>query len=223
MHEVIADLPLDERPRERMLLHGAGTLSDAELVAVLLGSGVRGKNAIELARDMLQDGMSSLARYDSTQLARRGGIGTAKASRIIAAFEIARRIASHAPEDPPHFDAEVFGRGYIARCRTLTQERLGALFLDSRGRIIRDREIYIGTISSALVSTRDVLRFALDSNAVGVVLFHNHPSGDPSPSNEDLTFTRRTRDALRLVDIDLVDHVIAGAQRFTSLKRAGVI
>jgi DNA repair protein RadC len=223
MHEVIADLPLDERPRERMLRHGAETLSDAELLAVLLGSGVRGKNAIELAREMIEDGFASLARCDSTQLAQRGGIGHAKAARIIAAFEIARRVAVHKPEDPPHFDPEIFGRGYIARCRTLTQERLGALFLDSRNRIIREREVYIGTIASAMVSTRDVLRLALDANAVGVVLFHNHPSGDPSPSNEDLVFTRRTRDSLRLADIELVDHIIAGAHGFVSLKRKGVI
>ncbi len=223
MHEVIADLPIDERPRERMLRHGAETLSNAELLAVLLGSGVPGKNAIQLAREMTDGGFATLARCDSTQLARRAGIGGAKAARIIAAFEIARRIARHRPEDPPHFDPEIFGRGYIARCRTLAQERLGALFLDSRNRIVHEREIYIGTISSALVSTRDVIRLALDANAVGVVLFHNHPSGDPSPSNEDLVFTRRTRDALRLVDIELVDHVIASAHAFTSLKRKGVI
>ncbi|HXH42114.1 MAG TPA: UPF0758 domain-containing protein, partial [Thermoanaerobaculia bacterium] len=175
-------MPIDERPRERMLMHGADSLSNAELVAVLLGSGVPGKNAIELARELIRDGFASLARYDAGQLAKLGGIGTAKATRILAAFEVARRLASHKPEDPPDFDANIFGRGLVARCASMNQERLGGLFLDSRGRVLREREIYVGTIANALVSTRDVIRYALDANAVGVVLYHNHPSGDPAPS-----------------------------------------
>jgi DNA repair protein RadC len=223
MHELIADMPIDERPRERMLTHGATILSDAELLAILLGSGIPGKNAIALARELLRDGFTSLARSDAEQLAKRGGIGMAKATRIVAAFEIARRIAKHEPGDPPHFDADVFSRGFIARSRSLRQEHLGALFLDSRRRILREREIYVGTTFNALVSTRDIIRFALDANAVGVVLFHNHPSGDPAPSDEDLKYTRRMNDSLRLIDIQLVDHLIAGANGFTSLTRKGVI
>ncbi|HXA16960.1 MAG TPA: DNA repair protein RadC [Thermoanaerobaculia bacterium] len=223
MHDLIADMPIDERPRERMLTHGAQSLSDAELLAILLGSGVPGKNAIELARELLHDGFSSLARSDAEQLAKRNGIGIAKATRIISSFEIARRIAKHVPGDPPHYDADVFGRGFIARSRSLRQEHLGALFLDSRRRILREREIYVGTTFKAFVSTRDVVRLALDANATGVVLYHNHPSGDPSPSEEDLKYTRRMCDSLRLIDIQLIDHVIAGTNGFTSLKQRGVI
>src|SRR5258706_10792743 len=223
MHELIADMPIDERPRERMLTHGATSLSDAELLAILLGSGIPGKNAIALARELLRDGFTSLARSDAEQLAKRGGIGMAKATRIVSAFEIARRVAKHEPGDPPHFDADVFSRGFIARSRSLRQEHLGALFLDSRRRILREREIYVGTTFNALVSTRDIIRFALDANAVGVVLFHNHPSGDPAPSDEDLKYTKRMNDSLRLIDIQLVDHLIAGANGFTSLTRRGVI
>lgn len=223
MHELIADMPMDERPRERMLMHGADTLSDAELLAVLLGSGVPGKNAIELARELVHEGFASLARCEASQLAKMGGIGVAKATRIIAAFEVARRLASHEPDDPPDFDAKIFGRAIIARCATLTQERLGALFLDSRNRVLRDRVIYVGTVTHAVVSTRDVLRYALEANAVGIVLYHNHPSGDPAPSDLDIKFTRRMQDSLNLVDIELVDHVIAGAYGFTSLKSKGVL
>ena len=223
MHDLIADMPIDERPRERMLTHGAQSLSDAELLAILLGSGVPGKNAIALARELLPDGFTSLARNDAEQLARRNGIGMAKATRILSAFEIARRIAKHAPGDPPHFDANVFGRGFIARSRALRQEHLGALFLDARNRILREREIYVGTAFTAFVSTREVVRFALDANAVGVVLYHNHPSGDPSPSDDDLRYTRRMCESLRLIDIQLIDHVIAGANGFTSLKQRGDI
>ncbi len=219
MHELIADMPIDERPRERMLTHGAQSLSDAELLAILLGSGIPGKNAVALARELLQQGFTSLARCNAEQLAKRGGIGTAKATRILSAFEIARRIASHKPEKRPLFDADVFGRGFIARSRALSQERLGALLLDSRHHILREREIFIGSVRRALVSTREVIRFALDANAAGVVLYHNHPSGDPAPSNEDFSYTRKMFSSLKLIDIELVDHVIAGAHGYTSMKR----
>jgi DNA repair protein RadC len=221
MHELIADMPMDERPRERMLKHGAKSLSDAELLAALLGSGMQGKNAIELARDLLRDGFSALAQCDAEQLARREGMGIAKATRIIAAFEIGRRLARDKPGDPPHFDVNAFSRGFIARSRSMTQEHLGALFLDSRSRVLREREIYVGTASNAFVSTREVIRFALDANASGVVLYHNHPSGDPSPSEEDLRYTRKIERSLRLIDIKLIDHIIAGAHGFTSLSRRG--
>jgi DNA repair protein RadC len=221
MHELIADMPMDERPRERMLTHGAKSLSDAELLAVLLGSGMQGKNAIELARDLLREGFSALVQCDAEQLAKREGMGIAKATRIIATFEIARRLAKDKPGDPPHFDVNTFSRGFIARSRSMTQEHLGALFLDSRSRVLREREIYVGTASKAFVSTREVIRFALDANASGVVLYHNHPSGDPSPSEEDLRYSRKMQRSLRLVDMHLIDHIIAGAHGFTSLSSRG--
>lgn len=223
MHELIADMPMDERPRERMLTHGAKSLSDAELLAILLGSGIPGKNAIALARELLHEGFTSLARCDAELLAKRGGIGMAKATRIIAAFEIARRLARSEPGDPPHFDADTFSRGFIARSRSMHQEHLGALFLDSRRRVLREREIYVGSVSRALVSTREVIRFALDANATGVVLYHNHPSGDPAPSKEDFTYTKKMRDSLHLIDIKLIDHIIAGAYGFTSMMQKGGI
>jgi DNA repair protein RadC len=223
MHELIADMPTDERPRERMLMHGASSLSDAELLAILLVSGIPGKNAIALARELLRDGFTSLARCDAEQLAKRAGIGAAKATRILSAFELARRMAVHKPDDPPHFDADVFGRAFIARSRSMHQEHLGALFLDSRRRILREREIYVGTATNALVSPRDVIRFALEANAAAVVLYHNHPSGDPAPSDLDITFTRKLRDSLKMMDIQLVDHLIAGAHGFTTMKGKGVI
>jgi DNA repair protein RadC len=219
MHELIADLPLDERPRERMLMHGAETLSDAELLAVLLGSGLRGKNAIQLARELLDNGFASLARCDAEQLAKRNGIGEAKATRVVAAFEIARRLADFKTNDPSDFDADLFGRNLVIRSARLRQERLGALLLDSRHRIVRDRTLYVGTVDRAFVSAREVIRLTLDANAAGVVLYHNHPSGDPTPSREDNHYTRKTDATLNSIDIELVDHIIAGAHSFVSMKR----
>lgn len=223
MREVIADLPMDDRPRERLLNHGPETLSDAELIAILLGSGVPGKNAIQLAREMLQDGMSSLRRRDPATIARIAGVGPAKASRIAAAFEVARRLAAGAPDELPFYDPETFGRALVTSYAHHVQERLGAAFLDSRQRILRQREIFVGTINHAAVSTRDVVRYALQENACAIVMYHNHPSGDPSPSAEDLLFTRKMGESLRLCDIELADHIVVGAQRYYSMRQKGQI
>ncbi|MEO6260418.1 MAG: DNA repair protein RadC [Thermoanaerobaculia bacterium] len=222
MPELIADLPLDERPRERMRMHGPTTLSDAELVAILLGSGTRGRNAIQLARDLVGEGLETLVCRDLEDIARLHGVGPAKATRIVAAFEIARRFAARPDRDRSIYDGEVVARSLIARCAGLRQEQLGAVFLDSRRRILCEREIYVGTVAHAVVSTRDIVRQGLEVNAVGVVIFHNHPSGDPSPSGEDILFTRRASDALRLVDLELVDHLVIGASRYESLKQKGM-
>lgn len=221
MTEIIADLPRDDRPRERLLTHGAETLSDAELLAILLGSGIRGKNAIQLAREILGDGLTSLRRRETSDVAATRGVGSAKAARLAAAFEIARRLSAE-PDDEPHlFDPDTLGRTLLGSLSHQSQEHLGAVFLDSRRRVLRQRDIYVGTINNALVSTRDVIRHALFERATGVVLFHNHPSGSPVPSAEDLLFTRKIRDSLRLCDIDLVDHLIIGSKRYHSMKQQG--
>ncbi len=221
---LIADLPLDERPRERMKLHGASTLSDAELIAILLGSGTRGRSSIDVARALLADGLSSLARREWPAGKLAHGVGTAKACRIAAALEIGRRLAAHGDgAREPLRDPESIARPLIARYSHYVQERLGAIFLDSKNRIIREREIYVGTLNATTVSTRDVLRVALEENAAGIVVFHNHPSGDPTPSAEDLAFTRKLNEATRLFGIELVDHLILGLNKFVSLRNRGVL
>ena len=223
MTDLISDLPIDDRPRERLLNHGAETLSDAELISILLGSGIHGKNAIQLARELLVDGLAALRKREPAQLSKTPGIGEAKASRIFAAFEIARRLTVAEADRQPSYDADAFGRALVTTSSHHVQERLGAAFLDSRNRILRQREIYVGTINHATVSTRDVIRYALDENATAVVLYHNHPSGDPSPSAEDLMFTRKMAESLRLCDIDLADHIVIGANRYYSMRQRGQI
>lgn len=223
MHELIADLPFDDRPRERMLLHGPATLSDAELVAILIGSGAPGKNALQLARELLAEGRAALSTSLAKNLVKLHGMGPAKAARVSAAFEFARRYAGNDREEPPAFDAEAIGRALIARLATKQQEQLGGVFLDSRHRVLKLRDIYIGTIDHALVSTRDVIRCAMQENAVEIVLYHNHPSGDPSPSGEDIEFTARMRESLKLCDLRLIDHVIVGATRFLSMREKGLL
>jgi DNA repair protein RadC len=217
---MIADLPLEDRPRERMHQHGARRMSDAELLAILLGSGTEGKNAIELASEMLEEGggVPLLARNDVDQLTKTRGVGLAKAARIAAAFELGRRSAIQGQKEPLVFNTTALAKKAMARMRDFVQEHLMGVFLNSRGHVLREREIYIGTIDRAIVSTRDVLRFALDANATGVVLYHNHPSGDATPSAEDREFTDRMSEVLELANMRLVDHLIIGRKIFVSLK-----
>lgn len=222
--ERIADLPIDERPRERMHLHGAETLSDAELIAILLGSGTRGRSALAVARELVAEGLTQLARRSFSPGRRLPGVGSAKATRLLAAFEIGRRVAAASSvERDPIRDPESIARPLIARYSHYIQERLGAVFLDSKNRVIREREIYVGTLNSTTVSTRDVLRIALDENAAAVIIFHNHPSGDPAPSAEDLLFTRKMVEAGKLMGVDVLDHLILGANRFVSLRQRGAM
>jgi DNA repair protein RadC len=226
MFDVIADLPMDDRPRERMLKHGASTLSDAELLAIILGSGTTGKNVLELSRQALMGGKTALARRGMKELLIIRGMGPVKAMRIKAAFELARRIAANDEEEPspPLFDMEALGRKLMAKLSDYgEQERMGAVFLDARKRVVKQKMIFAGTIDRAMVSTRDILRIALEQRATGVVLFHNHPSGDTSPSEEDITFTTKMRDALRLCDIKLVDHLIVASRRYYSMALRNMV
>lgn len=220
----IADLPEDERPRERLATHGPAILSDSELIAILLGSGTRRKNAVSLARELLHDGLRALSQRELSQFLEIGGVGVAKASRIAAAFELGRRTAR--VEDEPRDairDPAMLARSLLARYSHHVQERLGAVFLDSKNRVLREREIYIGTLNSATVSTRDVLRHALSDHAASIILFHNHPSGDPAPSAEDLLFTRKMVEAGKLMSVEVLDHLILGSGRYVSLRERGAM
>jgi DNA repair protein RadC len=224
MTTVIADLPIDERPRERLMRHGAATLSDAELIAILIGSGMRGKNAVEVARDIIDQGIVGIARREVAEIAAVSGVGPAKAARIAAAVELGRRLSSFRGEErDPVRDPEAIARHLIARYSHHVQERLGAVFLDAKNRIIREREVYVGTLNMTTVSTRDVLRLALQENAAAVIIFHNHPSGDPAPSAEDLLFTKKMVEAGGLMGIDVLDHLILGANRWVSLRQRGAM
>ena len=227
MTDVIRDLPTDDRPRERLRLHGAGSLSNAEVLAILLGSGTPGKNAIQLARELLNEGgWRGLNERDVANVSKTRGIGLAKASRIAAAFELSRRLACETfPEEPepPPYELEDFGTNLVRTMGGQRQEHLGAVLLDAHHRILDQREIFTGTIANALVSTRDLVVFSILTHpCVGVVLYHNHPSGIAQPSEEDLEFTRKIKQSLWYVDIELVDHIIVGKHSFISLKTRGV-
>jgi DNA repair protein RadC len=220
--DVIRDLPRDDRPRERMFEHGEKTLSDAELVALIIGTGAHGKNAIQLARELLAGGVGTLKRRDLTALSAIHGMGPAKTARIRAAVELSNRMNEEVPAVvPDKFDMDTLGAKLVTTHARETQERLGAALLDARNRVTKQREIFIGTNNRTLVSTREIIRFALIEHANGVVIYHNHPSGDPTPSDEDLEFTKKLHHSLWSCDLQLVDHLVIGAHGYSSMRQRG--
>lgn len=221
---VIKETPIEERPRERLHSHGAATLSDAELIALLLRTGGLVRGVMEIAREVVRDcgGLAGLLDARKRDLVREG-LGEAKAASILAAVELGRRIARRElPDRMPMGRPGAVARYLVLRYRVRDQEVMGALYLDSRHRLLAEREIYRGTLSRAAVEPREVLKEGLLQGACGVVLFHTHPSGDPSPSLEDLAFTRRMAEAGEAVGIHLIDHMILGGMgRWVSLKERG--
>jgi DNA repair protein RadC len=221
---LIRELPPDERPRERLLRGGGGALSEAELVAVLLRTGRPGASSVALAHELLAEagGIVGLAGVGTAALRRRG-LGPAKAAALLAAVELGRRLAraqlsDREPLAHPAAAARYLGLRYAVR----DQEVMGALYLDSRNRLLAEGEVFRGTLNRAAVEPRGLLKEALVRGAAGLLLFHTHPSGDPSPSVEDLAFTRRMAEAGDLLGVRLVDHLILGAGgAWVSLRERG--
>lgn len=223
----IRDLPLEERPRERLSRAGRAALSGEELVALLLGSGARGESALDCARRLLSKngGLTGLAGMTGGELAREKGVGRARASAIEAAIEIGRRLASETLPARDLFNEPALVKEYLRRTHgDGTQERTGALYLNARNRLLRDdAEIYRGTLDRAVVEPRELLKRALLVNAAALIVYHNHPSGDPSPSREDREFTRRLASAADLVGLRLLDHVVVGREGCVSFREAGLL
>lgn len=219
---MIRELPAAERPRERLLAQGSAALSDAELIAVLLRTGSVGRSAAQLAIELLQDvdGLPGLLGVGARAL-RRHGLGPAKAASVLAAVELGRRLArEEVPQRAPIRKPADVVRYLTLRYHLRDQEVMGAIFVDVRNRHQGDCEIFRGTLHRAAVEPREILKECLLRGAAGVILFHTHPSGDPSPSTEDLLFTRRMELAADVVGVRLVDHlVVGGAGRWLSLLR----
>lgn len=222
----IKDLPADQRPRERLFRHGAQALSDAELLAVMLRTGRRGQHVMALANELLtlQGGLVGLTRASVQELSRIAGMGPTKSCLVHAALELARRALmapldrDQALRDPGASKAFVH-----AWLRLQRREVVGALYLDVRNRLISARVIALGGVDGAVVHPGELVREALDLQAVSVILAHNHPAGSTEPSVEDLALTQRVRAALALVDIRLVDHLIVHEGEPTSLAERGLL
>ncbi len=227
----LRDRARDDRPRERMLARGAAALSDAELIALLFGSGTRvaGRSisAIELAQTLLRAhaSLAALAQLDAPRLARAArGVGPAKAAQLAAAFELGRRVEAEAPPERPSLrtPADVAAR-YGPRLRDLKREVFVVVLLDTAGRATGDFTVSEGGLSASIVEPRAVFQRAVLENAAAVVCLHNHPSGNPEPSREDVAITRQLVEAGRLMGIPVHDHVIIAGRGYTSLAERGLL
>jgi DNA repair protein RadC len=220
------ELAPGDRPREKLLVHGARALGDNELVAVVLGSGCHDRGALVVANDLLaaRGGVHGLVQAGCDELARVVGIGPARAAQIVAAVELGRRTLVHkprarlqlqSPQQAAAFLMPAFsGRGV---------EQFGVVLLDTKHRVLRTAVLTVGTLNSTTIEPRDVFREAALAGAAAVVVFHNHPSGDPSPSPDDVELTRRLVAGGVLMGIDVVDHIVLGDVRYCSLKELGLL
>ena len=215
------ELSLDDRPREKLLRHGAPALGDNELVALVLGSGCRRTGALALANELLatRGGLHGLVRSTCDDLTRIAGVGRAKAAQIVAALELGRRTLMHAPSARIQLRSPREAAAYLMPAfGSRRAEQFGVVLLDTKHRVLRTVVVAIGTLNSTVVQPRDVFREAALGAAAAIVVFHNHPSGDPSPSPDDVELTRRLMAAGTLLGIDVVDHIILGDVRYWSFK-----
>jgi DNA repair protein RadC len=222
MHELASE----DRPREKLLARGAEFLGTNELLAVLLGTGTRNLSALDLANQILKaaGGLKELARLTPGGLFRLRGLKAARAARLLAALELGRRAVAEPDTPKPMFRTpDEAGRYLLPRFSAKPVEEFGLLILDTRNRLKKLQVISKGSLNGSLVHPREVYREAVTLQAAGLILFHNHPSGDPTPSREDLDLTRRLREAGRIMGIEILDHIILGANRYTSLKEKGLI
>lgn len=223
---MLRDYPADERPRERLLRHGAASLSPAELLAICLRTGTRGASALELARRLIAEsgGLNALLGAAPEELMRRPGLGLAKVCQLKAGLELARRaleaeLVGGAALTSPRASADYLR----ARLAGHPYEVFAALFLDNRNRVLAFEELFRGTVDGAQVHPREVVRRALAHNAAAVIFAHNHPSGEAEPSAADLAVTRRLVDALALIDVRVLDHFVIGRKAPVSLAERGLM
>lgn len=209
------EVPPDERPRERLLKHGARVLSDAELLAVLLRTGTSGQSVMDLSRELLKDGFGSLSRRTSEELMTTKGLGASKVALLAAALEIGHRIRREV-QDQVQGPEDIVS--LVSDMRDLDQEEFRAIFMNTKGYVLGVDTLFRGGLDSVEVFPREVFRRAVARAAASLILCHNHPSGDPSPSREDRELTRRLEQAGVVMGIPVLDHVIIGRSRHMSLS-----
>ncbi len=221
----VQDMPLEDRPRERIVKHGPSSLSNTELLAIILRTGTSKENVINLcSRIFANYSIKNLSQANITKLTEIHGVGIAKASQISAIFELARRLEKHSDEPLPRIRSpdDVYKLLY-PQLRCQKKEHLTTLHLDTKNQVLREDVVSIGSLNANIVHPREVFKSALLESAASVILTHNHPSGDPTPSREDINITRKLVDGGKILGIDVLDHVIIGEGKFVSLKDEGYI
>ena len=221
-------MPQDERPYEKCLRLGAERLSDVELLAVLLRTGTRGENAVELSRKILyhagESGILGIHQFNIERLKKIKGIGEVKAIQISCISELAKRLAKASYQDTVCFtEPKTIAQYYMEDLRHEKQEHMKLLMLNSKAKLLGETTISKGTVNASLITPRELFIEALQKNAVSIILLHNHPSGDPTPSKEDMLTTKRILDAGALIGIELLDHIIIGNNCYISFREEGIL
>lgn len=221
----ITDLSSSERPRERLAELGAQALSNAELIAILLRVGIEGENAVQMGTRLLQDmgGLHGLHRVSLVEISKQFGMGLAKAAQIKAAIELGLRLRVEMPEERAAVNSPADAAALVmVEMGGLPVEHLRVINLDTRNKVINIEKVYIGSLNSSTVRVAELFKPAIARNAASIIVLHNHPSGDPTPSPEDIALTRSIVQAGKLLDIEVLDHLVIGHGRYVSLKEKGL-
>lgn len=223
---MIRDFPQDERPRERLLQDGPESLSNHELLAILLRTGTKDESVLQLSNRLLNhfDGLRLLKDASVEEITSIKGIGQAKAVQIMAAVELGRRIGRLQYSDRYIIRSPEDGAKYLMEeMRFLAQEHFVCLYLNTKNHVIHKQTIFIGSLNASIVHPREVFKEAFRRSAASLICVHNHPSGDPSPSREDIEVTKRLSECGKIIGIELLDHIIIGERKFVSLKEKGYL
>jgi DNA repair protein RadC len=225
---MIKDMPATERPRERLRDFGVGALATAELLAIILRTGVQGQNVLSLADALIArfGSLTAIAKADLAELQAVKGMGPAKACDLKAALELGQRLAAEHPEERPSVSCPQDVMNLMGtEMSLLEQEQLRVILLDTRNRVLSMPTVYSGNVNTSVVRVGELFRSAIRANAVALVVVHNHPSGDPAPSSEDVAVTRLIAEAGKLLNVDVLDHVVIAGGRCVSLKerRLGLV
>ncbi|MEH7010524.1 DNA repair protein RadC [Neobacillus niacini] len=223
---MIRDFPQDERPRERFIQNGPESLSNHELIAILLRTGTKDESVLQLSNRLLTnfEGLRLLKTATLEEMTEIKGIGQAKAIQILAAVEIGRRIANLNYTDRYVIRSPEDGANYVMNdMRFLSQEHFVCLYLNTKNQVLHKQTIFIGSLNASIVHPREVFREALKRSAASIICLHNHPSGDPAPSREDIEVTKRLVECGKMIGIDVLDHLIIGENKFVSLKEKGYL
>ncbi|MCA0986216.1 RadC family protein [Guptibacillus algicola] len=223
---LIRDYPEDERPRERLIKGGPEILSNQELLAIILRTGTKQESVLELSHRIIQhfEGLRLLKDASVEELTSLSGVGPAKAVQLIAAIELGRRVSRLQQEERYTVRSPEDGANYVMEdMRFLSQEHFVCLYLNTKNQVLHRQTVFVGSLNASIVHPREVFREAFRRSAASLICFHNHPSGDPTPSREDIEVTKRLAECGKMIGIDVLDHIIIGDQKFISLKEKGYV
>lgn len=223
---LIKDFPQDERPRERFVLNGPQSLSNHELIAILLRTGTKDESVLQLANRLIThfEGLRLLKDASLDEITAIKGIGSAKAIQLLAAVEIGRRISTLTYDDRYTIRSPEDGANYVMHdMRFLSQEHFVCLYLNTKNQVLHKQTIFIGSLNASIVHPREVFKEAFRRSAASIICIHNHPSGDPTPSREDIEVTKRLAESGKIIGIEVLDHLIIGENKFVSLKEKGYL